>query len=228
LWIQGANNANSHVPRTCGGLSHVASHLRWQCGPARDGGLRLDLSAGPGMSGSPILNSSGGVIGVLSGMHRPHRHPQVSGPLYSSALLSAYRRIGANAEMQPPALPARLIAMTDYAETYPGLRIRTLSDIARRTASAGPPRDVYQQESGRYIVSYDLFPVRVAVVREAIDAGAIVETYPGRDAPYWRLPELVPLVIDSDWFLRIDAPQVEGGSIRCLRDRLRSRDMSSP
>jgi len=55
----------------------------------------------------------------------------------------------------------------------------------------GPPRDVYQQESGRYIVSYDLFPVRVAVVREAIDACAIVETYPGRDAPYWRLPELV-------------------------------------
>ena len=38
---------------------------------------------------------------------------------------------------------------------------------------------------------------------------------------------LVPLVIDSDRFLRIDEPWVEGGSIRCLRDRLRSRDMSS-
>lgn len=38
---------------------------------------------------------------------------------------------------------------------------------------------------------------------------------------------LVPLVIDSDRFLRIDGPSVKRGSIRCLRDRLRSRDMSS-
>jgi len=36
---------------------------------------------------------------------------------------------------------------------------------------------------------------------------------------------LVPLVIDSERFLRIDDPLVERGTIRCLRDRLRSRDM---
>ena len=48
-----------------------------------------------------------------------------------------------------------------------------------------------QDETGRYVVSFDLFPVRGGAVREAIASGAIVETYPGARAPYWRVPEFV-------------------------------------
>jgi hypothetical protein len=33
--------------------------------------------------------------------------------------------------------------------------------------------------------------VRAEVAREAIASGIIVETYPGKNAPYWRLPEMV-------------------------------------
>ena len=42
---------------------------------------------------------------------------------------------------------------------------------------------------------------------------------------YISVLALVPLVIDSERFLRIDDPLVERGTIWCLRDRLRSRDM---
>ena len=71
----------------------------------------------------------------------------------------------------------------------------------------GPIRDVVQDESGRYLVSFDLFPVRGGAVREAIASGAIVETYPGKNAPFWRVPEFVekprrPQYDDLDDLLR--------------------------
>ena len=55
----------------------------------------------------------------------------------------------------------------------------------------GPGRDVYEQQSGGYMVSHDLLPVCPEVVREAIASGAIVEAFPGKNGLYWTVPELV-------------------------------------
>ena len=60
-----------------------------------------------------------------------------------------------------------------------------------------------------------------AVAVAVLEAAAIASLAPIHDVE-WRL---VPLVIDSERFLQIDDPLVERGTIRCLRDRLRSRDM---
>jgi hypothetical protein len=81
--------------------------------------------------------------------------------------------------------------MTGDIEIFPELKIKTLPTLLAALRQPGPRRDVYQQKSGRYVVSFDLLPVRAEVVREAIASGAIVETYPGKNAPYWRLPEMV-------------------------------------
>jgi hypothetical protein len=71
------------------------------------------------------------------------------------------------------------------------LKIKTLPTLLAVLHQSEPIRDVFQQDSGRFMVSFDLFPVRGTVVREAIASGAIVETYPGKNAPYWRVPEFV-------------------------------------
>jgi hypothetical protein len=52
-------------------------------------------------------------------------------------------------------------------------------------------RNVYKHKAGEYVISYDLLPVCSGVAHDAIASGAIVETYPGKHAPYWRVPELV-------------------------------------
>jgi hypothetical protein len=78
--------------------------------------------------------------------------------------------------------------------------------------------------------------IRRQLTQEFIQSGLVRITGPhhvnalvaGRNE--WRgntlLNELVPLVIDSDRFLRIDGSSVGRRSIRCLRDRLRSKSMS--
>lgn len=69
-------------------------------------------------------------------------------------------------------------------EIYPQLEIKTLRTLLAALRQPGPSREVYQQQSGRYVVSFDLLPVCSEVVREAMASGAIVETYPGKGAPY--------------------------------------------
>jgi hypothetical protein len=76
-------------------------------------------------------------------------------------------------------------------EFFPGLKIKTVRTLLAALRGPGPLRDVVQDEAGRFWVSFDLFPVRGGAVREAIASGAIVETYPGKNAPFWRVPELV-------------------------------------
>ena len=81
--------------------------------------------------------------------------------------------------------------MTGDIQIYPALKIKSLRALLAALRLPGLRRDVYRQESGEYAISYDLLPVCSEVVRDAIASGAIVETYPGKNAPYWRVPELV-------------------------------------
>ena len=81
--------------------------------------------------------------------------------------------------------------MTGDVEIFAEMKIKTLPTLLAALNRPGPRRDVCEKQSGRYIVSFDLFPVRAEVVREAIASGAIVETYPGKNAPYWRPPEMI-------------------------------------
>jgi hypothetical protein len=81
--------------------------------------------------------------------------------------------------------------VTGDIEIFPELKIKTLPTLLAALRQPGPRRDVFEQQSGRFVVSFDLFPVRAAVLREAIASAAVVETYPGKNAPYWRVPEMV-------------------------------------
>jgi len=65
--------------------------------------------------------------------------------------------------------------MTDDIEIHPRPIIETLPTLLAALRQPGPHRDV----------------VRAEVVREAIASGTIVETYPGKNAPYWRLPDML-------------------------------------
>jgi hypothetical protein len=65
--------------------------------------------------------------------------------------------------------------------------VRALLAVLRQP---GPRRDLYETDSGGR-VSFDLVPVSGEVVRAALASGAIVESYPGKHAPYWRTPEMV-------------------------------------
>jgi transposase len=80
---------------------------------------------------------------------------------------------------------------------------------------------------GRQIVELDTrikqIDVKLTAAHKANEVSQRLATIPGV-GPVTALT-LVPLVIDSERFLRIDDPLVERGTIRCLRDRLRSRDM---
>ena len=66
--------------------------------------------------------------------------------------------------------------------------VRSLLTALRTSAQ---PLDVYVTQEGRYALTYGGGFVAAATVKEALEAGHLVETWPGSGLPHWRLPELV-------------------------------------